>query len=256
MYVVVVVVYVVVTFITKQTLRETRQNAPNAQVVVDAARRKFHFIPPRGCRPVLVCNRCSAAWTYIYVPAGNAVRSRLTGATDRITMVDDARVEALRDELRTLDLHEAAKAIRAWLGEHSLQHGCSRPTTDSLEAIVVSPPQQAPPGTEPPNAAPLTAPPAAAGQPASSNRSHMPRRLYDTEPVSSRQLPPELLMKPDPVFHGERDDRRREMAPVYEFPMHVRLLTRTYPQPRSHCSHRTWATGAGDLRPSHVGSRV
>ena len=84
MYVVVVVVYVVVTFITKQTLRETRQNAPNAQVVVDAARRKFHFIPPRGCRPVLVCNRCSAAWTYIYVPAGNAVRSRLAGAsTDR-----------------------------------------------------------------------------------------------------------------------------------------------------------------------------
>ena len=172
-------------------------------------------------------------------------------------MVDDARVEALRDELRTLDLHEAAKAIQAWLGEHSLQHGCSRSTIDSLEAIVVSPPQQAPPGTEPPNAAPLTAPPAAAGQPASSSRNLMPRRLYDTEPVSSRQVSSPILAKPDPVFHGERDDSKRERAPVYEFPMHVRLLTRTYAQPRSHCSLTALgATREGDLRPSHVGPRV
>ena len=49
-------------------------------------------------------------------------------------------------------------------------------------------------------------------------------KLYDAEPVSSSRVPGELLMKPEPVFHGERDDRQREEAPVYEFPMHVRLL--------------------------------
>ena len=173
----------------------------------------------------------------------------------RLAMADDARVEALRDELRTLDLHEAAKAIRAWLGEHSLQHGSSRTTTDSLEAIVVSPPQLAPPG-EPPNAAPLTAPPAAAGYPASSNP--MPRRLYDTEPVSSSRVPVELVTKPEHVFHGERDNQQRAMAPVYEFPMHVRLLTRTHAQPRRCSNTHTvlGATRAGDLRPPHVGPRV
>eukprot|EP00964_Phaeocystis_antarctica_P151550 scaffold119172_cov57-Phaeocystis_antarctica.AAC.4 len=148
-------------------------------------------------------------------------------------MGDDARVEALRDELRTLDLHEAAKAIRAWLGEHSLQSGSSRSSSESFEAIVVSPPGSAPPA-EPPNAAPLTAPPATAGEQPAPSPNPMPRRLYDAEPVSSSRVPPEMLSKPDPVFHGERDDRKREEAPVYEFPMHVQLLTRTPAQPRSH----------------------
>ena len=49
-------------------------------------------------------------------------------------------------------------------------------------------------------------------------------KLYDAEPISSSRVPGELLMKPEPVFHGERDNQRREEAPVYEFPMHVRLL--------------------------------
>ena len=137
-------------------------------------------------------------------------------------MVDDAKVEALREELRTLDLHEAAKAIRAWLGEHSLPHGLSRSSTDSLEAIVVSPPHQAALPVEPPNAAPLTPPPTADGKPATSNPSRL-GKLYDAEAVSSSRVAGELLMKPEPVFHGERDDRQREAAPVYEFPMHVRL---------------------------------
>ena len=49
-------------------------------------------------------------------------------------------------------------------------------------------------------------------------------KLYDAEPISSSRVPGELLMKPEPVFHGERDNQRRDEAPVYEFPMHVRLL--------------------------------
>ena len=153
-------------------------------------------------------------------------------------MVVDASVEALRKELRTLDLHDATRAVRAWLGsaENAPQDGVSRSSTDVVEATVVSPPQLAPPGAEPPNAAPLKAPPAAAGQPAHSSSPVRMGKLYDAEPVSSSRVPGELLMKPEPVFHGERDNQRREEAPVYEFPMHVRLLCRTRTHARLSCS--------------------
>ena len=74
------------------------------------------------------------------------------------------------------------------------------------------------------NAAPLTAPTDAHGQALPSSNPVRMGKLYDAEPVSSSRVPGELLMKPEPVFHGERDNQQREMAPVYQFPMHVRLL--------------------------------
>ena len=141
-------------------------------------------------------------------------------------MALDASVEVLREELRTLDLHDAARAVRNWLAENAPQDSVSRSSNDVVKgkAKVVSPPQMAPPGAEPPDAAPLKAPPAAAGQPAPSSNPVRMGKLYDAEPISSSRVPGELLMKPEPVFHGERDNQRREEAPVYEFPMHVRLL--------------------------------
>ena len=151
-------------------------------------------------------------------------------------MVLDASVEALREELRTLDLHDATRAVRNWLAENAPQDSVSRSSTDVVKATVVSPPQLAPPGAEPPDAAPLKAPPAAAGQPAPSSNPVRMGKLYDAEPISSSRVPGELLMKPEPVFHGERDDRQREEAPVYEFPMHVRLLYRTPTHARLSCS--------------------
>ena len=94
------------------------------------------------------------------------------------------------------------------------------------------------PFVKPPNATPLAAPTEAHGQALPSSNPVRMGKLSDAEPVSSFLVPLELIMKPEPVFHGERDNKQREMAPVYEFPMHVRLLTRTHAQPRS-CSYHT-----------------
>jgi hypothetical protein len=86
--------------------------------------------------------------------------------------------------------------------------------------------------------------------PAASTSSR-PGKLYDAEPISSSQVSGELLTKPDPVFHGERDERQREAAPVYEFPMHVRLLARTHAGAvRLTCAVCGLRTGA--LRSAHV----
>jgi hypothetical protein len=171
-------------------------------------------------------------------------------------------------QLRILEASEAVKVIGSWLGEHSLHA-----VLDSFqEAVLNDPalnthqggmtggapqlkPQSSMPFVKPPNAAPLTAPTNAQSLP-SSNPARM-GKLYDAEPVSSSRVPGELLMKPEPVFHGERDNQQREMAPVYEFPMHVRLLTQTHAQPRSSPVLTVLgATRAGDLRPPHVGPRV
>ena len=138
---------------------------------------------------------------------------------------DDARVEALREELRTLDLHAAAKAASSWL--HSLQQHASSSSSSSsngtLQANVVSPPQLVAPAVHPPNAAPLTGPPGTDGQPMRLLHPVRMDKMYDMELASPLRSSSALLMKPEPVFHGERDDRQREAAPVYEFPMHVRL---------------------------------
>jgi len=145
----------------------------------------------------------------------------------------DSRIQSLSDELRALEVGAAVKVIGSWLGEHSLQavldslHEAvmNDPVLGGTQAATVSVPQletkTSMPFVKPPNAAPLTAPPAEHGQlPPFANHGRL-GKLYDAEPVSSARVPGELLMKPEPVFHGERDDRKREAAPVYEFPMHV-----------------------------------
>ena len=157
-----------------------------------------------------------------------AVELRTAVELNRAAPADDARVEALRVELRTLDLHAAAKALATWLDKHSLQAPpSSSSSNDPLQANVVSLPQQAAPAVEPPNAAPLATPPG-------TDKGVGPGiKMYDADPVSMDEMcriSNELLTRPHTVFHGERDARQRETAPVYEFPVHVRLLTGTQPQ--------------------------
>mmetsp|Transcript_29680 Transcript_29680/g.70494 ORF Transcript_29680/g.70494 Transcript_29680/m.70494 type:complete len:602 (+) Transcript_29680:36-1841(+) len=144
-------------------------------------------------------------------------------------MADDTKVEALCDELRSMDVGDAVKVIGTWLEEHSLKHVLDSfheavltdPTILGAQATLVSLPPQPAVQEKPPNAAPLTAPPAEALPVPAASTSSRPGKLYDAEPISSSQVSGELLTKPDPVFHGERDERQREAAPVYEFPMHV-----------------------------------
>ncbi|KAL3909082.1 MAG: hypothetical protein SGPRY_009553, partial [Prymnesium sp.] len=45
--------------------------------------------------------------------------------------------------------------------------------------------------------------------------------LFDAEPIDPTSVPEMLLMKPDPVFHGDRDERRREAADILEFNLTV-----------------------------------
>ena len=140
-------------------------------------------------------------------------------------------MEGLVQQLRALDANAAVKVISTWLEEHQLKH-----VLDSFHEAVLTdpallgaqahltppPPPQTETAVKPPNAAPLTAPPAEALPVPTSSTSSRPGKLYDTEPISASSVRGELLMKPDPVFHGERDERQREAAPIYEFPMHVR----------------------------------
>ena len=174
-------------------------------------------------------------------------------------MVDDAKVEALCEELRSIDVGDAVKVIGTWLEEHSLKQVLDSfheavltdPTILGAQATVVSVPPQPAVQEKPPNAAPLTAPPADALPMPAASTSSRPGKLYDAEPISSSQVSGELLTKPDPVFHGERDERQREAAPVYEFPMHVRLLARTHSGAvRLTCAVCGLRTGA--LRSAHV----
>ena len=174
-------------------------------------------------------------------------------------MVDDAKVEALCEELRSIDVGDAVKVIGTWLEEHSLKQVLDSfheavltdPTILGAQATVVSVPPQPAVQEKPPNAAPLTAPPADALPMPAASTSSRPGKLYDAEPISSSQVSGELLTKPDPVFHGERDERQREAAPVYEFPMHVRLLPRThFGAVRLTCAVCGLRTGA--LRSAHV----
>ena len=49
-----------------------------------------------------------------------------------------------------------------------------------------------------------------------------PGRLFDAEPIDPSSVNEALLTKPDPVFFGERDDKRREQSATEEFPLTVR----------------------------------
>lgn len=83
-------------------------------------------------------------------------------------------------------------------------------------------------GSSSTNQAPVrhTQPPSAEALPVPGTSSR-PGKLYDTEPVTAQQVPEVLQTKPDPIFHGERDERKRESSQLHDFAMQARA-----PRPR------------------------
>ncbi len=129
---------------------------------------------------------------------------------------------AVVSTLNELDVDGAVLVITSWLEDRGLtatRAALHEEAVSHTGLIAHAPLASTAPELEPPSAAPLQ-PPAAEALPVPGSSSR-PGKLFDAEPVSSSQVPQALLSKPDPVFHGERDDKKREAAHVYEFPMDV-----------------------------------
>jgi len=121
-------------------------------------------------------------------------------------------MEALYKELSELDPESATQVISRWLSAHNLKR-----TEEALEEdLQVHPVNPAPPAV---GVVRQTPPPAEAlPVPGTSTR---PGRLFDAEPIDPTSVPETLLMKPDPVFHGDRDERKREAADILDFQLTV-----------------------------------
>jgi len=140
-------------------------------------------------------------------------------------MAADDVQDALFDELNGLDAESALQVVSRWLSTHKLDRSSEalklevggdpskwgsvesgRPATGNAVANHIPSPDNPPPVGE---ALPV---------PGTSTR---PGRLFDAEPIDPASVPESLLTKPDPVFFGERDDRRREQSDIEEFPLMV-----------------------------------
>lgn len=98
----------------------------------------------------------------------------------------------------------------------------TRPQVASLAAL--EPPEARGVGGSGHSAAAAAAPavaPAAEALPVPGTSSR-PGKLYDTEALTVQQVPEILLTKPDPIFHGERDERKRESSQLHDFAMQAR----------------------------------
>eukprot|EP00962_Isochrysis_galbana_P014750 scaffold4225_cov101-Isochrysis_galbana.AAC.1 len=98
----------------------------------------------------------------------------------------------------------------------------TRPQVASLAAL--EPPEARGVGGSGHSAAAAAAPavaPAAEALPVPGTSSR-PGKLYDTEALTVQQVPEMLLTKPDPIFHGERDERKRESSQLHDFAMQAR----------------------------------
>ena len=142
--------------------------------------------------------------------------------------------ESLFEELASLDAESALSVVSRWLASNRLER-----TNDALMNDVMNDPnkwgenpgggaaagekQQG--GSSKPAAAAAsatpTAPPVGEALPVPGT-STRPGRLFDAEPIDPSSVSELLLTKPDPVFFGERDDKRREQAATEEFPLTVR----------------------------------
>lgn len=108
--------------------------------------------------------------------------------------------------------------ISRWLGSHNLKRA-EEALEEDLQAHPITPNGAEASASASEGAVRQTPPPAEAlPVPGTSTR---PGRLYDAEPVDPTSVPEMLLMKPDPVFHGDRDERRREAADILEFNLTV-----------------------------------
>ena len=163
-------------------------------------------------------------------------------------MSDDV-TDQLYEELSNLDPESALHIVSRWLSTNSLQK-----TGDSLKAESSEDPGKwsaVNPGGGSNGAAPgrpsSKEPPVGEALPVPGT-STRPGRLFDAEPVDPASVSEVLLTKPDPVFFGERDDKRREASATEEFPLMVRRARSRHPPGRA--SGRTPRTRARLLRAS------
>mmetsp|Transcript_56265 Transcript_56265/g.147766 ORF Transcript_56265/g.147766 Transcript_56265/m.147766 type:complete len:552 (-) Transcript_56265:47-1702(-) len=120
-------------------------------------------------------------------------------------------MDALYKELSELDPESAVTVISRWLASHNLKQA-ELTLEEELQSNPVNPP--------PPASAARQVPPPAEALPVPGT-STRPGRLFDAEPIDPTSVPEALLMKPDPVFHGDRDERKRENADILEFNLTV-----------------------------------
>lgn len=139
--------------------------------------------------------------------------------------MDDGLAEALFDELSQAPPDQALQVVSRWLAGHKLDAACG-----TLMKEVASDPSKW--GTEPPSTptmaaatgnasrAPASSPPVGEALPVPGT-STRPGRLFDAEPIDPGSVPEIMLTKPDPIFFGERDDKKREQSATEEFPLTV-----------------------------------
>ena len=148
-------------------------------------------------------------------------------------MGDDV-TEALYEELQGLDADSALSLVSRWLTNNNLMR-----SADALKSEAQEEPAKwsgeasgggsmAQPASTTPKAPPVGE---ALPVPGTSTR---PGRLFDAEPIDPASVPESLLTKPDPVFFGERDDKRREQSAIEEFPL---MVSRRRPTPSLEYTH-------------------
>ena len=137
-------------------------------------------------------------------------------------MATDDLADALFEELNGLDAESALHLVSRWLTTNNLLR-----TTDALKDEASDDPAKwtaepaAGSSAAAQQAATPKAPPVGEALPVPGT-STRPGRLFDAEPIDPASVPEALLTKPDPVFFGERDDKRREQSATEEFPLMVR----------------------------------
>lgn len=156
----------------------------------------------------------------------------------------DEIVDSLADELSGLDSESALAVVSRWLAANKLE-GVAAALAAEVEAepskwgsngpiIATTPTASLQGAPSSPELAPVGE---ALPVPGTSTR---PGRLFDAEPIDPASVSEALLTKPDPVFFGERDDKRREQSATEEFPLTVRNSPRPPSpcEPRLVCAHR------------------
>ena len=138
---------------------------------------------------------------------------------------------ALTEELNELDAESALSVVSRWLAANKLEKAAQALATEvgaepskwgnDGPTLAVNP------GAQLKKASPASPELVPVGEalpvPGTSTR---PGRLFDTEPIDPASVSESLLTKPDPVFFGERDDKRREASATEEFPLTVRRASR------------------------------
>jgi hypothetical protein len=157
-------------------------------------------------------------------------------------MGDDA-ADAIFEELTSLDPESAIRVVQRFLTSNSL----GRAATALKSEVSEDPRWQRPASSggaassgkpvdlEPPVGEALPVP----------GTSTRPGRLFDAEPVDPASVPDILLSKPDPVFFGDRDDKRREQSAIEEFPLMARADARSQTSaPHTHLRSQRRANAA------------